>query len=64
MWVRDFSMKLTSDRAVATVLVKIGRYVIMLILEVLPIILIPTLLLHKILGTHHKTSVYFSVLAT
>ena len=38
-------MELTSGRAVAIILMKIGRSVIMLIPEVLPSVLIPTLLL-------------------
>ncbi len=50
-------MKLTLGRAVAIILMKIGGSVIMLIPEDWSNILVPMLLLHKIIGTHHKTRV-------
>ncbi len=50
-------MKLTLGRAVAMILMKIGGSVKMLIPEDWYYILVPAMLLHKILGTHHKTRV-------
>ncbi len=57
-------MNLTLGRAVAIIMMKIGGSVIMLTLEDWYNILVPTLVLHKILGTHYKKRVSFSVLAT